>query len=298
MSTNKAPNTHVATLRALTTLSMLCIGIFASVPRAGAQASVHVAESKDIFANSTELFTQSRHANTLYFVTSNFNPYDFGDTMEDHPVGVYFDWKRENWAIFNQDNALMPVGAAFNVVAIPGAYTGGSSNMWVHKATAANSTHDYTTLENTKGMSNALVQVTANWNPGGARHGVFDGHAVGVKYTGTDWAVFHEDGTAIPLGASYNVTIANDSFYPMAYVDTATAGNSSNNATFLDSWLLNGSSDHIIIVTQNYNPNGATTGVSNNHNIGVVYVRSHWAIYNQDGTPIPVGASFNVWVVQ
>jgi hypothetical protein len=51
-------------------------------------------------------------------------------------------------------------------------------------------------------------------------------------------------------------------------------------------------------VSQNFNPNGANSGTYNNHNIGVVYVDSAWAIYNQDGTAIPAGASFNVLVVQ
>jgi hypothetical protein len=297
MSTNKASIWHGIALYALATATTLGIGSFVSVPQAGAQASVQTADNNNIFANSMGLTTLSTDVNTLYFVTSNFDPANFGDTFEDHALGVFFDWGHGYWAVFNQDGAAMPVGAAFNVVGIPPAFTGGTNNAWVHTA-ATDNDGDYTVVENTSQMANALVWVTPNWNPGGVHKGIFDTHPLAVKYTGTDWAIFHEDGSPIPAGASYNVYVVNESAYPMFYTHTATTSNSTANATLLDNWLLDGDPFHILIVTQNYTVNGVNNGTANKHNIGVVYVNSHWAIFNQDGAPIPAGASFNVWVVR
>ncbi|MBA2374746.1 MAG: serine/threonine protein kinase [Rubrobacter sp.] len=48
--------------------------------------------------------------------TQNWNPGEDGGTYNDHPVGVWYDSGRGQWAIFNQDLAEMPENAAFNVV--------------------------------------------------------------------------------------------------------------------------------------------------------------------------------------
>ncbi|MCA1740779.1 MAG: hypothetical protein LC740_18750, partial [Actinobacteria bacterium] len=55
--------------------------------------------------------------NAVLYVTQNWNPGGReGGTYNDHPVGVWYDTNREKWAIFNQDRAAIPEGAAFNVL--------------------------------------------------------------------------------------------------------------------------------------------------------------------------------------
>ena len=49
-------------------------------------------------------------------VTPNWNPGGGGGIYDNHPVGVRYDADRTEWAIFNQDLAPMPEGAAFNVL--------------------------------------------------------------------------------------------------------------------------------------------------------------------------------------
>lgn len=56
-------------------------------------------------------------------ITPNWNPGGDGGTYNDHPVGVRYDSERERWMIVNQDDARMPVGAAFNVAVSEGAST-------------------------------------------------------------------------------------------------------------------------------------------------------------------------------
>jgi hypothetical protein len=55
-------------------------------------------------------------------VTPNWNPGGAGGTYNDHPIGVWYHDAAQKWAVFNQDRASMPDGAAFNVVVIRTGY--------------------------------------------------------------------------------------------------------------------------------------------------------------------------------
>ena len=80
---------------------------------------VHRATPENISANSTYLDNPliNSNPNAVLYVTQNWNPGGSeGGTYNDHPVGVWYDTNREKWAVFNQDRAAMPDGAAFNVL--------------------------------------------------------------------------------------------------------------------------------------------------------------------------------------
>jgi hypothetical protein len=96
----------------------------------------------------------------------------------------------------------------------------------VWTAAAASLAGDYTVIDNpaTNNNPNAVVQVTHSWA------GIFDDHALGVWYTGARWAIFHQDLTAIPTNAQYNVVV-NDGF-----VHRATAANTSSYITTIDNF--------------------------------------------------------------
>jgi len=51
-------------------------------------------------------------------VTPNWNPGGAGGTYNNHVTGVWYDAKKGQWAILNQDGAAMPAGASFNVLAL------------------------------------------------------------------------------------------------------------------------------------------------------------------------------------
>jgi hypothetical protein len=82
-----------------------------------------------------------------------------------------------------------------------------------------------------------------------------------------------------------------------SFVHYAVPDNTISNSTYLDNALTNGDPNAGLSVTQNWNPGGGW-GVYNDHPIGVRYDQAvqKWAIYNQDGTPMPNGAAFNVAV--
>lgn len=181
---------------------------------------------------------------------------------------------------------------------------------WAESAAAENSAFVHTATADTMGFSwthlhhpqlngepDAIILVTHNMTPGGAVP-VYDDHTIGVWYNSLEsrWAIFHQDGTAVPLGASFNVEVATSD--PKAFVHTATAGDIEDNTTWLDHPLLNFQPNAIVLVTQNWNP-GGTGGVDNDHEIGVWYsgTESKWGIFNQDNAIMPEGASFNVQIV-
>ncbi len=121
-----------------------------------------------------------------------------------HNVGVWFEPRKEKWAIFNQDLAPVPTGATFGV-AVPRADRG-----FVHRAEPANTEGDATYLDDPllDGNPDAEVSVTQNWNPGGG-NGVYNDHPVGVGYDEDveRWFVRNGDGARVPEGAAFNVAV-------------------------------------------------------------------------------------------
>jgi hypothetical protein len=248
---------------------------------------VHVATAANITLNWTTIDNPltNGNPNAIILVTPNWNPGSVGGTYNNHPIGVWYDGSK--WAIFNQDIAAMPANAAFNVL-VPNPDT----SVFVHVATAANITLNWTTIDNplTNGNPNAIVVVTPNYNPGGVG-GIYDNHNIGVWYDGSKWAIFNQDIAAMPVNASFNVSILTAG--AGVFVHTATAGNSAGDYTTIDNPLTNGNPNAIVFVTPNYNP-GGVGGIYDKHSIGVWYDGSKWAIFNQDTTAMPVNASFNV----
>jgi hypothetical protein len=101
----------------------------------------------------------------------------------------------------NQDGAAMPVNAAFNVlVLVP------QSDVFVHKATSANSTGHVTDIDHplSNNDPNAIVFITPNWNPGGVG-GTYNNHNIGVYY---EYSVNYE--TYICDGVEYPQIWANE----------------------------------------------------------------------------------------
>jgi|SRR5579859_2995664 len=252
---------------------------------------VHVATAANTGANITTLDNPmtNGHMDAIILVTPNYNPGDFGGAYDNHPIAVFYNGSK--WAIFNQDLAAMPLGAAFNVI-IPA--TG--ANVFVQTATAGNIFGDSTQIDNplTNGKPNAMVYVTPNYSPGGVCPCAYDSHPIGVNYAGGHWRIFNQDVAAMPVNAAFNVLV------PPAgagvFVHTAAAGNIIGDHTRIDDPLTNGNPNALVFVTPNYNP-GGVGGTSENHPIGVYYTSGAWAIFNQDTTAMPANAAFNVLVL-
>jgi hypothetical protein len=122
--------------------------------------------------------------------------------------------------------------------------------------------------------------------------GYFSG-ATGAKVVSSTVA-----GTALDVDGPIRVSGTN----PTAFVHVATSGNTTvaqcgdDQCTEINNPLINGNESAILIVTQHFQN---STEVYNEASIGVWYnpVAGRWNIFNQDKSPMPVGAAFNVLVI-
>ena len=235
--------------------------------------------------------------NALAFVTQNWNPGGVGGVYNDHPIGVWYSEGSDQWTVLNEDQSAMPVGASFNVH-VPTMDAG----VFVHWATVSNTIGSETYIASPllDDDPNAIFFVTHNWSPGGGAVGRYNPHPEGVGYSSTreQWGIFNEDGEDITVISAFNVFIPDPG--ANVFVHEATVGNVSGNSTFIDHPLLNGNPDARMLITQNFNPNGESPllGTANPHNVGVWYsnISDRWAVFNQDGATMPVGAAFNIYV--
>src|SRR6266487_372409 len=212
----------------------------------GAIVYVHTATAANITSNWTDLDNSVTNNNpqAVIFIAPNWNPGSAMGMYDNHPVGVWYH--NGKWAIFNQDRATMPMGASFNVYALPQA---NDQDVFVHTTTSANSTNFSTTIDNSysNNQSSVILLVTPNWNPGSTR-GVYDNHPVGVWYHNGKWHIFNEDQTAIPAGASFNVVVLQN-IVQGATVHTAKASNIQSNWTTLNNDQANGNHDALVFFT-------------------------------------------------
>ncbi|MEW6364820.1 MAG: hypothetical protein AB1714_09300 [Acidobacteriota bacterium] len=289
MKSHRFPSTAALTAAAIVVVILLMGGLALSAAepadseqlQAGAgPAFIHVASPANISGNYTDIDNpaSNNRPDAVMQVTANWAPHS---VYNNHPIGVWYHNNR--WSIFNQDLAAMPDQAAFNVQVLKR-----SRAAFIHSASKANSVGNWTDVSSpkTNGKPNALVLVTPNWAP---RH-VYDNHSIGVWYH-SKWSIFHQDGAPIPRKAAYNVQVLKTG--PSAFIHVADPSNSAGNWTDIDSAATNARPDAIVIVTQNWAPHG----VYNDHPIGLWYHSGKWSIFNQDLTPIPNQAAFNVHVL-
>jgi hypothetical protein len=246
----------------------------------------HVASSANIAANYTDLDNALTNNNpgAVLFVTPN---YGSNAVYDNHAIGVWYHSGK--WSIFNQDQSPMPAGAAFNVHAA----SAPAATVSVHVATSANSTGNTTDISNTAsdGKPAALVWITPNWAPAS----VYNNHATGVWYANSGkWSVFNQDIAEIPGSAAFNVSVGAKGA-KATFTHTASNATISGNWTDLSNPATDGHPNALLMVTPTWNPPGSS-GVYDNHHIGVWYHDGKWAVFNQDQSAMPAGAAFNIAV--
>jgi len=256
---------------------------------------VHTATSANIGPHYTCIDhpLTNNNPNAIILVTANWNPGGMGNTYDNHSIGVAYSTVEYKWVIFHEDQAAMPIGAAFNVL-IPDA----SAGVFVHEATVSNTSYSWTTIDHprTNDNPNAIVLVTQNANPGGAGY-IYNDHSIGMYYSSAEkkWVIYNQDLDSMPIGAAFNVLIPpTDS---AAFVHKATASTITDNWTTIDHPLTNDNPNAIVLVTQNKSP-GGVEGPPFDHPIGVWYYSSvgKWAVFNQDLANMPEDAAFNVLI--
>jgi hypothetical protein len=214
-----------------------------------------------------------------------------------HPLGVWYNSLFGRWTIFNEDKQPMTIGTSFSIREQPASCS--TPPVWKvyrHAATASNTLANYTQIDNsiTNNNPNAVIEVTQDFT------GVYDPHEVGVFYTGSHWAIFNEDGAAMPVGASFDLSVGSspNTAFQQVYIHSATAANTSGYISYPSFPKLT-NPNLTPRVTQVWNSTGVCGCVYNPHAVGLWYdgLVGRWTVYNVDFAPMPVGAAFFISTV-
>lgn len=183
------------------------------IPDSSTDAFVHTAESGNIFFNSTFIDNplSNGNPNAIIFVSQNWNPGGGSGVFNNHNIGVWYNTTNNKWAIFNEDTALMPVGASFNVI-IPSSDT----DAFIHTSSPANISLLSTRIDNrlTNFNRNAILFTTPNWNPGGGT-GYYYNYPPSVLYSivSNQWAISNQIGLEMPVSVSFNIFVKDNRIF-------------------------------------------------------------------------------------
>jgi hypothetical protein len=235
---------------------------------------------------------QSWNINGLFYFTYHDIP--GGISTLNQNISLRYDYGTFHWSLFMTDTVTdFPDDAVFNML-LPNMDAG----VFFHQAEAANIAGNWTYLEHplTDNEEDAVIFVNHTYSVSGEIPGLASDHVIGVWYdTSVDhWAIFNQDGVSMAPGASFNIFIPHPGDH--VFIHEVTSGNGFGPYTVLDHPLLNDNPSVSLFITQNWNP-GGSGGVYNNSPVGVRYDAGRWEIWNQNGTDISVGASFNVFVI-
>ena len=127
--------------------------------------------------------------------------------LNPHPIGVFYDAAVGCWAVFNEDQAPMPVYADFNVL-IGTAKSFGGGKTAIVRTTKSDSAGDATYINNAASNNDPgnITFATPNYNPGG-KGDTYDESPIGVWDPKPEEALFNEDGSSPPLHSAYNLLI-------------------------------------------------------------------------------------------
>lgn len=256
----------------------------------GADIYVHTATSANTHGDATLLDNPVSNNNpaAIVFVTANWNPGGIHRGFDNHQVGVRYDARAGKWSIFNEDRAALPLGSAFNVYVLPGVSV---NTVFIQTVSASNTSHNATLIDSVglNGNPAANFLVTQNWNPGG-QGGVFNNHAIGVRYDAAagKWAIFNEDHHPLASGAAFNVVSMVG--VTDALKQVVTSSNSVDDATCINSPVLNGNAQALAFITQ--------VGGDDDF-AGVFAVRyqagaGRWSIFNSAHHHLEPGSAFFV----
>ena len=164
-----------------------------------------------------------------------------------------------------------------------------SPSTFKHVATSANTTNNYTTIDNpaTNNRAGSILFVSHDYGSGGP----YITSPLGVWYSNNKWIIFNQDRTPMRPGSQFNVLTQTPADRGV-FIHNAASGTISGHITTINNAATNNRPNAKLIVTQNW----GTTGPYNNNSIGVYYDGGRWKIYNQNLAAMPVNAKFNVIV--
>jgi hypothetical protein len=234
----------------------------------------------------------------LLFITPNFNPGGLSCECSflPYPLGVWYDSARQEWAVFTENHASMTANETFNILVVPKA----SKSVFVVRATKSSAHGDRVLISSalTNGKPSASIQVTQDFNPGGTARGTYNPNVAGVRYYPSvkRWAIFNEDGKAIPLGAAFNVLVGQAaSNGGRTALLTTTSKNRVGVSVNISNPETTGNPNNVTFVTDNFNPDGKG-GTTSAHPAAVDYGAPQEAVFNEDLISPPLRSAYNLLI--
>ena len=177
--------------------------------------NVYIGDGPHVYEHIADLANQA--PNDVYSVLNhpdlNNNPdakvvlttyYNPNGLRNDHPYAVWYDGGTNRWNIFGEDLGTLPLDTAFFV-----GIEGGDVGYVTHTATAGNISSNWTSIDHPllNGNPDAVFVFTHNWGTTGDPANVVIDHKMGVWYTGSNWAIYTEDSSAMPVGAEFDLMV-------------------------------------------------------------------------------------------
>jgi len=169
-------------------------------------ATIAGGEHNGIGTNADYAFAAGRRAKANHagsFVWSDSQNADFESTTTNQ-----FAVRAENGVMVQSTNTAVDIRGGGRI-RVQGAGLGTGTAAFIHRATAANISGNYTIIDHphSNGDPNAVLIVTPNWNPGGVTPNTYNNHSIGVYYSSGKWRIFNQDQLAMPENAAFNVLI-------------------------------------------------------------------------------------------
>jgi hypothetical protein len=285
-------------------LGVLAVPIAVAAP-AGASVTVtshfvYTASSTNTSGDSSFIVNGATNSQPgdLLFVSPNWDANDLCDCInETAPIGVWYDASNSEWAAFTENASTMPANEAYNVLVVPANKVGNTA--FVQTATSENTAGDFTLINNsgTNNNPSAKIQVTQDWNPGGSGS-TYNPHDIGVWYdtSAKEWGIFNEDLASMTVGAAFNVLIGTvPSNGAKSQLVTASSSNTSGDSLFFTNAQTTGNPNNVTFATQVWNP-GGKGGTYNDVQAGVWYDGAQEAVFDEDGSTLPLKSAYNLLV--
>ena len=248
---------------------------------------IHVATASNSLANYTKIDNSNTNDNpdAKLFITHNY--YGSGTGIyNNHPSGLWYNGSQ--WTIFSEDVTPIPENSSYNILVADES----KSTVFQHSADSSNTILNWTILSNPAIDGNPDARILVTQILIGSTGYKYNNSEIGVWYDGSHWAIFNQDLSNMPIGASFNVLVLDDN---NSILQIAVAGNIVGSTTKIDNPALNDNPNAMIYVTQNWNP-GGVGGVYNNMNISTYYNGHNWTIYREDNTTMVSNSSYNVYI--
>ncbi|RMA57657.1 T9SS type A sorting domain-containing protein [Ulvibacter antarcticus] len=178
--------------------------------------------------------------------------------------GFWYDTVSDRWHLYNEATVTnIPANAAFNVLIDDGA--GGGSSFVYDAVTTSGGNYTVMSHPDLDGLPDAYPVVTHNWGSSGDPSNIIMDVVLGVWYNGTNWTIYTEDTSVMPVDTRYNVYVANPGLGVSDNValDVSTFPNPANNeVTFLAKQEINNVALYNILGQEVRNVSSSNTSVT------------------------------------